>query len=161
MALVSGWGYEEEGLHPDEMLSLGTDSGSRQFQRESHHQLSRSFLHVSCALPQKSVSSPILKYGISSLMGLELEFTPRLSCSQSHWFPAQSALSGEIRTSQAPSARTCGLLSRFPFLSTAPQLGGYADGPTAVSRAILIQPEVVRRPLPVSSLQSGVGCGRA
>lgn len=31
MALVSGWGYEEEGLHTEEIFSLGTDRGSRQF----------------------------------------------------------------------------------------------------------------------------------
>lgn len=50
MASISGWGYEEEGLHTDEILSLGRDSGGRQFQRESKHWLIPSFLQCSLVL---------------------------------------------------------------------------------------------------------------
>lgn len=78
MAWISGWGYEEEGLHTDEILFLGRDSGGRQFQTESKHWLIPSFLQCSLVLQLSEVGIIIcskgrnLKFGY----GLELEFTP-------------------------------------------------------------------------------------
>lgn len=60
------------------------------------------------------------------------------------WFLAQFGLRGGIRVSPLRSAQTFGLGVCFLFFCfpTALKLGSHMDVPTAVSRAVLIGPEV-------------------
>lgn len=133
----------EEGLHTEKLCSLGR--GERAVLEGTEMSWRLSFLPCTLVLyllkPESALRSCVVPFSIVRNLsfgeGVELEFKPRLSL--------VSCLRGPVRGNKSKStqsAETVFFVS-VPLFSTAPWLGDHTDGPTAVSSAILIWPEVI------------------